>query len=322
MAIDWQSLQQLRDRYFSQAGEIRDYWQNQKIVEDYHHTLGQRILWKWENVLRRVKDDSIFEKLASPRSLVVKDWGCGSGIASLAFLEAFPGRAKEIVLSDRSKVATSFAAQQLRSLDPELSISQQHDDPFEQKAVDVLLISHVLTEMNSAQIDQLIQLARFAEIVIWVEAGTYQVSRKLIDVRENMVKDYDVVAPCTHNKPCGMLQASNEDHWCHFFGDVPTEVHHSAFWREFSKKLSIDLRSLPLAYLVLKRAGTSKSDHLDKRQLMIGRPRVYKGYCKFIACDSRGVGECELQKKHDKRQFKSLSKGGFGIFAESNSESS
>jgi hypothetical protein len=104
-----------------------------------------------------------------------------------------------------------------------------------------------------------------------------------------------------------ITQPERENDWCHFFAHAPTEFHQSGFWREFSRKVGVDLRSLPFSVLVLaKKPRPSRLP--DEAHRIVGTPRTYKGYLKLQSCHGRdGVQEYILPQRADKQLFKKLS---------------
>ena len=307
LSIDWQGLDRLRSMYFSDKEKILDYWQSEKLLSDYHDTLGQRILFKWQNVLSYLDGKNILP-LKGQKDFVIKDWGCGTGVASLAFLAyCKPSGKVKLVLSDRSQAAMSFARKKVEEACREACI----EGPESKASADVLLVSHVLSEMGKEEEACLLEEIRKAKYVIWLDAGTKAVSRRLSKARDALLAGFDVLAPCTHQMACGMLEEGNEQHWCHFFGDVPPLVFQSAFWREFSKKLKIDLRSLPMSFLVMAKKEVGVDGPLAGEKRIIGRVAAQKGRCHFYTCDSLGVRKEERQKREDKKAFKSLCQSGF-----------
>jgi len=159
----------------------------------------------------------------------------------------------------------------------------------------------VLTELSAHQEQQLINLARMATAVIWVEPGTFECSRRLIALREQLRDCHQIVAPCVHRQTCGMLAEANARHWCHFFAPSPPEVFTDSHWARFAKIAGIDLRSLPVSYLVLDKrpqpafaAGTVR---------VIGPARFRKGHLLVTGCDAAGVQECRLTKRVLPEQF-------------------
>jgi ribosomal protein RSM22 (predicted rRNA methylase) len=158
----------------------------------------------------------------------------------------------------------------------------------------LLLISHVLTELSQDQATQLADLAAQAQAVLWVEPGTYETSLALIAARERLRTRMNVVAPCPHQGPCGILARGNERHWCHHFAKAPGGVFTDAQWARFGKLMGIDLRSLPLSYLVLDKRTTPLPPGATR---VIGRPRLYKPYAQVLGCDASGVREHRLEKR-------------------------
>jgi hypothetical protein len=277
--IDWNALARLREAFLTGAS---DYWTSESDLDSYDRTFAQRIGWKWDFVLSELKALG----WTSPAGTVV-DWGCGTGIASRKFLEHFPG-AKKLYLCDRSPLAMEFAAKRAS-----VPVWKESVPP---RSADVLLISHALTEQPEG-----FSLPCEAQTVIIVEPGTHEASHKLITLREKLRGEFHVVAPCTHWAVCGLIGSR---HWCHHFASVPNEVFRNAEWARFGKVTGIDLRSLPVSFLVL-----------DKRPLpvagvrMIGAPRVYKGYAMELVCDESGVRECRLTKRQLPEWFRLWKKG-------------
>jgi hypothetical protein len=168
-----------------------------------------------------------------------------------------------------------------------------------------LLISHVLTELADTQLDELLGVAAHATLVIWVEPGTHNASRKLIVVRERLRNGFQLVSPCTHQAACGMLTPENERHWCHHFAPSPPEVFMDGNWARFAKIAGVDLRSLPLSFLVLDKRPRPQSAEVR----VIGRPRVYKAHALLLGCDASGVRDYRQTKREQPDEFRRLKKG-------------
>ncbi len=285
-SIDWKILERLRAAFLDGSAGQGDYWKSESDLENYDQTFAQRIGWKWDYVLRELK-----RRGWSPPTGDVLDWGCGTGIASRKFLEHFTGVSR-LYLCDRSPLAMKFAARHAGDVE----VWQESAPP---RSVDVLLISHALTEQPEP-----FALPCEAKVVIIVEPGTYEVSRRLIALRERLRGEFNVVAPCTHQAPCGMLPAGNERHWCHHFAPTPTEVFMNGDWARFAKLAGIDLRSLPVSYLVLDRRPVP-SDGMR----VIGRPRVYKAHALVLGCDADGVRERRIEKQTAPELYRQLKKG-------------
>lgn len=296
--INWATLRRLRQKFLSGTAGTSDYWESFDDLEQYDLTLAQRIGWKWDFVLGDLKESGWH-----PPTGNIVDWGCGSGVAGRAFLDRFGHDSNtRLWLSDRSSRAMQFAARRAGNKFPDLPVERGAP-----KSTDVLLISHVLTELDQAQIEKLVAQAATATAVVWVEPGTYEASLTLIAIREQMRERFNIVAPCTHQNRCGILTPENERHWCHFFAIPPQEIHTDAFWSQFALELEIDLRSLPLSYLVLdQRAGCEQSP-LSTR--ILGRPNMFKAHAEVLGCSCRGVCSLEVVKRTHGNVYRQLKKG-------------
>ncbi|MCC7011770.1 MAG: methyltransferase domain-containing protein [Planctomycetes bacterium] len=302
-ADDWQRLRELRASFLrseDRVGPIGNYWNTRRDLELYDATFAQRIGWKWERVF-----DELALRGITLEGQVLADWGCGTGIAARRYAERVAG-VKRVFLSDRNKQATWFARDALLAEHGKLETTLHEpgpDEPF-----DVLLVSHVLDELDEAALEALLSLARRATIVVWVEAGSRRTSRALSTARDRLLEHFDVLAPCTHRERCGALGGDEDSSWCHFFGKPPAEVFTSAFWRSFAGELSIDLRSIPYAFVVLRRRATSGTAGAGAR--ILGRPRIFKGHAKLDVCDASGVRELTMLERLDKRLYKRLGQTG------------
>lgn len=290
-SLDWKGLERLRSRYLDPRPEAGDYWESPQLLAAYDLSFGTRIRWKWEAVL----DELARRAWSPPTGARVLDWGCGSGAAARAVLARFgaAGFAK-VELWDRSPIAREFALARVREENPGLEASVCVDPSL--AVPDLLLVSHVLNELPERELQNLVALIRRAKAVLWVEAGTSAVSRKLSALHDDLRGEFQVVGPCTHARPCPLLQEGNERHWCHSFARSPAEAFSDPDWSRFAKMLGIDLRSLPYTYLALDRAGWRPPGGEWTR--VLGHPRTYKGFSKVQTCDGqRGVRETILQKR-------------------------
>lgn len=298
--IDWTALERMRTAFLQNTAGAVDYWRSESDLASYDATFAQRIGWKWDYVLEELK-----RRRWSPPKGELQDWGCGSGIAGRAFLDHFGvNSVNALRLWDRSSLAVSYATARARTKYPELKIVASDGSP---SADGILLISHVLTEMAPEQTHALADQAAQAECVLWVEPGTYEASLTLIAVRERLRSHFNVVAPCTHQERCGILAPENERHWCHHFASPPPEVFTSSDWSRFASVMGIDLRDLPLSFLVLDRRPVPAMPAAAGR--VIGHPRIYKGHALLLGCDATGVSERKLTKRNFPEEFRALRKG-------------
>jgi hypothetical protein len=251
----WENLRNLRSDYVESDPSLRrDYWRNDELLAAYDQTLGERIGWKWRAVIHQLAERGLipWESIAS-----LTDWGCGSGKATETLLAEVPlANLQHIFLFDRSKKAMQFS---------EAKLSKQTKAEIHQgvpQNMDLLLISHVANELCPKDKKTLHKHMLGARYVIWVEPGTPASSRELTSARQKFLKNFKVLAPCLHqdNCPLGQVRGVARDRkpdpildWCHQFARPPAEVFHSSFWAQVAKNLRIDIASLPLSFLVLKR---------------------------------------------------------------------
>lgn len=336
-SLDWEVLDRLRATFLSAARTEGPYWHTITDLETYDFTYGERIGWKWDAVLRTLR-----ARGWSPPGGTVLDWGCGSGIAGRRVVAAFgAGLFRRLVLHDHSPLAVEYAEHRARREFPDLPAERARvrflrgDEP-----VALLVVSHVVNELDDIGRAELTQLLARAQAVLWVEPGTHEASRGLVAFRESArASGFHPVAPCPHALACGMLAPGAERHWCHFFADSPPGVHADSGWVRFAQRAGIDLRALPYSFLVLDRrpsqgspVATPEPDRfapepgrlptvggpflpdpsMGKPARILGHPRIYKGYAKLFACSADGVREVTLQKRDAPDVFKSLKRGDEG----------
>ena len=306
-AIDWSALERMRAAFLQNTAGAADYWQSESDLVSYDTTFAQRIGWKWDYVLEELK-----RRGWSPPKGELFDWGCGTGIAGRAFLDQFGEKSVSALrLWDRSSLAVSYATLRARAKYPKLKTVAGSGSP---STNDILLISHVLTELTPEQTQALADEAARAQCILWVEPGTYEASLTLIAVRERLRSQFNIVAPCTHQERCGILAPENERHWCHHFASAPHEVFTESNWARFASVMGIDLRDLPLSFLVLDKRPAPVLPAAAGR--VIGHPRIYKGHALLLVCDVSGVSERQLTKRHFPEEFKAWRKGKADVLCE------
>lgn len=303
-SLDWDILDRLRASFLSGTAAHGPYWHTLTDLECYDFTYGERIGWKWDAVLRELK----LRGWRPSRGAAILDWGCGSGIAGRRVLDAFGAdNFSGLVLHDHSGLAIDYAAHHAQRKFPALAVKRADarflggDEP-----IGLLVVSHVLNELDEMSRAALRDLTARAEAILWVEPGTHEGSRNLGSWREKLRDQFRVVAPCTHQAPCGVLAAGNERHWCHFFAAPPPGVYADSGWVKFGQRAGIDLRSLPYSFITLDRRAASDSDPEEGWSRILGEPRHYKGYAKIFNCDRTGVAELMLQKRDAPEVFKAL----------------
>lgn len=280
---DWQRLRTLRERYLTDASE--EYW-TERDLELYDATFAQRIGWKWDAVLA---DLTVLGWKPQARRLF--DWGCGTGIA--ARVASAWSKIGTVDVFDQSRLAMSFSINSLRLQNIE---ARARPTSTEIEPGTLLVLSHVVGELNDNELVRLAEMAATAEELIWVEPGSREISRRLSSVREILQQTgHQFIGPCTHQNACPMLEQVNERHWCHFFARPPMEVFQSAFWRRFSEEVEVDLRGLPYSYLASSRLQPSPVPPDTER--LIARPVELKAHSRLLCCGSEGLNDRIFQKR-------------------------
>ena len=323
--LDWPALDRLRDGFLHGAAAAGPYWSNAEALANYDFTYGERIGWKWDQVLRELR-----RRRWAPASRQVFDWGCGSGVANRRVISCFGAECFDgLTVWDHSPLATDFAAEAAQNAFPKLAVTQA--TPGLLAATDrigLLLISHVLNELSPEQLDALRIFAARADEIIWVEPGTSDVSRRLGRFREQLrASGFGVVAPCTHENECPMFALGRERDWCHFFAPPPAEIFADSNWVKFGQRAGIDLRSLPYCFLALSRIsrpavapvsdvrldGTNPTAPAENSgqspallSRVIGRVEHFKPYARLLNCDAAGLAELEVSKRTASALYKEL----------------
>ncbi len=306
-AKELSTLRRLRATFLDGTTRERDYWRSPADLAIYDRTFAERIGWKWDAVL-----SELTARAWKPTARRLVDFGCGSGVASRRVLETWPDF-DELHLVDRSIAATRFAADRAVRKHPNLRVRSTHPTT---DANTLLVVSHVLNELDPAGLNTLRALARTAGEILWVESGSHADSRLLVDeIREPLRTTHHVIAPCTHSESCGLLTPDNARHWCHTFAKPPSMIFQDAGWSQFSRELQIDLRSLPYSFVAMTAHPTEP--HPPRLARIIGRPRKYKGYQKALRCNADGVEEIRFQKRDSREMWTFLDElPNGGIFSE------
>lgn len=297
MEIDWETLDDLRASYLDGSAGTGDYWKSDALLRGYDATFARRIAWKWQWVLADLE-----RRGWTPPQGTMVDYGCGTGVAAREVLARYPDSGlTRVALYDRSPRALKFATETVRREFPAVTVETRIPEE-----TGLLLVSHVLPELDGEGTAALLKTVQEAQAVIFVEPGTREVSRRLIDLREKLNGAMKPVAPCFHANKCGLLTPENERHWCHFFVSPPNVVYTDSDWVHFGRIMGIDLRSLPLSFLVMDRREPAPVPPGSVR--VLGRQRLYKGYVLLQGCDASGVEEKRLMKRTDPAIFKAVQK--------------
>ena len=317
-SLDWGALDRLREQFLSEKESRASYWTSRSDLASYDFTYARRIAWKWDAALRELRDRGW-----SPPREPVLDWGCGSGAAGRRVVEFFGAdRFTALQVFDRSRLAMEYAAEAGRAAFPGLPVEPAQAAVLEGEGpAGVLVLSHVLNELPESSRRRLVALIRRASAVLWVEPGTHAASRALIAMRERLLDEFDMIAPCTHRAPCGMLAPGCERHWCHHFAPPPRGLMADSNWVRFARRAGIDLRSLPYSFLAMERrrtaaeaAAMAAAGEREGWSRVIGEPRRYKGFAKVLSCQHDGIRELTVRERDAPGVADRLEEGAGGVF--------
>ena len=299
--IDWTSLKRHRERFLGGEPSSGPYWESASDLASYDLTFGERIGWKWDAVL-----DEVSSRGRSPKKGSVLDWGCGSGIAGRRVVGKFGAdNFTDLKVWDHSEAARDFARQKAIEEFPGLTVSDAADFVHGAGPIGLLVVSHVINELQPQDLAELKTLVDRSSAVIWVEPGSRDASRALGQLRDQWECDFKVVAPCTHANPCPILQDGNERHWCHHFAAPPPLIFADSNWVKFGQRAGIDLRSLPYSFVAIDRLWSGGNEGLSR---VIGRPEHIKPYARLLNCDSTGLCELSVMKRDSPVLYKELEK--------------
>ncbi len=286
-------LKKIRSQFLKEApSTTTDYWSSLEHLRAYDEVFARRILWKWEAVIAELRQRNITLPSGS-----ILDYGSGTGVACEAVSQLHQG---EFILYDRSALAMKFASDKLKAANLRAKSIQ---DPT-REVYSTFLASHVLSEMETLEFERFLSCIKQARFLILVEAGTPAVARRLSHIRENLLANsWYTVSPCTHNLSCPLINSSTD--WCHFFANPPSEVFIDSKWGKIGSELGIDLRSLPLSYLVMSKEPIP----LDGKRRLIGRFRSGPKASHFYSCGLDGFKH--HQEKIVKRDLKMMEKDPF-----------
>ncbi len=297
--LDWAILDRLRAGFLG-GGAQGPYWQSPADLANYDATYAERIGWKWDAALHELT-----RRAWHPHARTVLDWGCGSGVAGRRVLSTFGAENFDALhVWDHSPLARTFAVDRARTEFPSVAVAEFTDTG---QPVGLLVVSHVLNELPTDALAQLLALVARADAVLWVEPGNHVVSRQLIGIRETLTSAFHIVAPCPHQGACGLLAAARERDWCHFFAEPPPGVQNDSHWVRFGHRAGVDLRSQAYAYLVLEKKPSASTCPNDASRIL-GRAEHFKGFARILSCEAAGVSSLELQKRANADLFKELKK--------------
>jgi SAM-dependent methyltransferase len=296
-------LQRLRQLFLDRTNgdaALSDYWRDRADLAAYAEVLAARIGWKWNAALAELAERG-FAPPATPAPTVL-DFGCGTGIAAERFAARWPGA--NLLVHDRSPLAMQFARDRLRALGCHAATANQ----LATLTPDVVLVSHVLGELDATGQHDLLLLLQRSPTVILVEAGNFATARRLATLRDQLLASHRPLAPCPHDRPCPTLTTNGD--WCHVFAPPPPEVFTTGHWVVTARELGIDLRALPFAFFAAQRRDlatpTTAAPPADR---ILGRPDVGKHQAVVQRCLRTGtLDHATVAKRTAPELFRQLRK--------------
>lgn len=296
---DLRTLATLRDAFLDGSAGTTDYWTAPNALALYERFPGERIGWKWDAFLSELTLRNI-----RPQATHLVDFGCGPGVASLRVLAAWPHQFKNLTLIDRSHAALAFARDRVVERFPQLHVdTATHLPNLTNKTC---IASHVFSELPTTSYPSLLQTLITAQDILWVESATRPNTRAFHATIRDALRDiFTPVAPCPHGGACPLTGPKHPSDWCHFFAPVPTEVHIDSAWREFSRAIQVDLRSIPFTAIAMQRNASIKTTSLPRTKgnserilaRRVANPSEHKGYSKAQFCTAEGILDLEAWKR-------------------------
>ena len=258
----------------------------------------------------------------------IVDWGCGPGVASQSFWDEGEVKPHQIAwLKDRSSLAEDFARSELQSRGWTGAFCCQRKQAPTGLGT-LVLVSHVVTEFSD-QGSELFDALKDQGGFVWVEPGTPFCSTILVQLRERLREQgFVALAPCPQTGPCPFSNQPKPQpeqttngvplDWCHFQARSAPQAFHSAFWSKVASELSLDLRDLPLCYLVmvkkeiLEKVGHVAQPHSNRgnseMSVVLGRSFAQGAQTKVLLCKESGLVSKNLSTKRDRLILKKIEK--------------
>ncbi|CAN5542394.1 hypothetical protein BH10BDE1_BH10BDE1_35600 [soil metagenome] len=251
---DWaKSVQKLSNHYVAEPDSISPWSQDyaREALLSYFHPLNQA---RANRVASKGAELGFFDGLDN-----WIDVGCGSGAASLGFLEALNElkmpAPSAIELSDHSHDITMMAKtlNEKSGLKPTTVTTSHQSLTFLKKESlpqgTLLILSYVLTESAPNALSSLIKRLPGLEAVALLEPSTSQDARRLQALRPVLIEaGFQLWAPCTHHDECPLLKDSDRD-WCHdrLIPKVPS------WWTALEADLPMKNKTVTVSYLLARR---------------------------------------------------------------------
>lgn len=244
---------------------------------------------------------SSFLQEYNSRELSILDLGCGLAPATLAMLNTLhiENLVKiDVYLNDLEKTPTEFAGEFILKAFPrgKIKIRNLIGDYTKRTfdaSFDLILLSFSLEELSGTNpkahlelITELQGLLRAGGKIFITHPADKRRSANIMQLRD-LIPEY-ILAPCTHSNACPLLGGRD---WCHFtFEWIKPSILQNIFY-----KLGCNLPDVKFSYLVVSKEKVTRSD-TDGR--IINRILNQKGVFQFKVCNSQGISNCRVLKRH------------------------
>jgi ribosomal protein RSM22 (predicted rRNA methylase) len=240
-----------------------------------------------------------------PQSLL--DIGSGPGTAlwaavehwpAITHLEAWEREAAFIAVGKKLAQACKHAA--VRNCAWQ-KIDLRHQLPQINRTFDLVVIGHVLNELDAVNQQRLVSYAweLCAGVLLIVEPGTSGAFPAIKNARKQLLKSgAHTLAPCPHEHACPLV-----DDWCHF----PQRLQRPQFQRRAKEAIS-QWEDCKFSYAAMARFAPG---HVPWARV-IRAPQVTKVYAEVRLCTAEGIiNRRELKK--DREAFKQIKNLPWGI---------
>jgi ribosomal protein RSM22 (predicted rRNA methylase) len=236
----------------------------------------------------------------SPQSLL--DIGSGPGTALCAAVEHWPALTK-LEAWEREpafiKLAEKIARAGLQQVGRETQWQQidlRLQLPRQQHQYDLIIIGHVLNELNASDQRRVVAWAweHCAGVLLIVEPGTAAAFLALKNLREQLLAlGAKTLAPCPHDKPCPLI-----NDWCHF----PQRLQRPQFQRR-AKAATSPWEECKFSYAAMARFAPARAPWAR----IIRETQVTKAYAEAQLCAAEGILR-QRENKKDREAFKRAKK--------------
>ena len=242
--------------------------------------------------------------------LQILDLGCGPGTAILGMLEYFSSCGKashplldftavDAVQENLSETITQFTHLTRRiPIKASLITSKATVERFltrckDKNSYDIIVMLNLLSELFPGDPQGISKKARLLKTImdkllaregslILIEPALRETSRGLLMVRDGLLHEGHLYAPCLTEGPCPALSRPKD--WCH--ADVPWEP--PELVRDIDRLTGLRKDSLKFSYMIFQKERASLTDQYGDSYRVVREPLISKGKMEFYVCGREG----------------------------------